>query len=220
MKIGDIKIEALKLMFSSYDWDYSAEQMEELEASEQFRDHLINMPGAINRCFAAIENKGVLPCKQHIVQYITKIIDGVSVIILKGGTETDYGIEIKMSEEVTDFLDVDRVSYRGKFGDYHPTFPFMREGDTILLEGIYPGDTYTVMYRPRISRGYSDSTELSELGVPDRIAAFIPYFIKGDLFREEDAAEASNARAWFEAAMDELVGQRASYGGVQTVFGM
>lgn len=205
MKIGDIKIEALKLMFSSYDWDYSAEQMEELEASEQFRDHLINMPGAINRCFAAIENKGVLPCKSHTYTGKEGDIDAVS---------------INMSTAVSDFLDVDRVSYRGKFGDYQPSFPFMREGDTLLLEGIYPGDTYTVMYRPRISRVYSDSTELSELGVPDRIAAFIPYFIKGDLFREEDAAEASNARAWFEAAMDELVGQRASYGGVQTVFGM
>ena len=205
MKIRDIKIEALKLMFSSYDWDYDIGQLDLLKSDVQFRDHLINMPGSINRCFAAIENKGVLPCKSYPYTGKEGDVDGVS---------------INMSAAVSDFLDVDRVSYRGKYGDYHPSFPFMREGDTLLLEGIYPGDTYTVMYRPRISREYSDSKELSELGVPDRIAAFIPYFIKGDLFREEDAAEASNARAWFEAAMDELVGQRASYGGVQTVFGM
>ena len=203
MKIGEIKIEALKLMFASYDWDYNTNQLGLLKESEQFKDYLINMPGSINRCFAVLENKGALPLGFHKVN---------------GSTDTADGVSVDMDTEK--FLDVERVSYQGKYGDRHPSFPYIRDGNVIYLEGIFQGDSYTIYYRPRISRAWTDDTELSALGVPDRIAALIPYFIKGDLFREEDAAEASNARAWFEGAMDELNKNTLNYGGVQTVYGM
>lgn len=199
MKIKEIKIEALKLMFASYDNDYEANA---IENNEQFKDYLINMPGSINRCFAVLENKGVLPLGVHKVN---------------GSSDTTDGVSVDMNEK---FLDVERVSYQGKYGDRHPSFPYIRDGNVIYLEGIFQGDSYTIYYRPCISRAWTDDTELSDLGIPDRIAALIPYFIKGDLFREEDAAEASNARAWFEGAMDELNKNTLNYGGVQTVYGM
>lgn len=202
MKIKEIKIEALKLMFASYDNDYEANA---IENNEQFKDYLINMPGSINRCFAVLENKGVLPLGFHKVN---------------GSSDTTDGVSVDMNTAVENFLDVERVSYQGKYGDRHPSFPYTRDGNVIYLEGIFQGDSYTIYYRPRISRVWTDDTELSVLGIPDRIAALIPYFIKGDLFREEDAAEASNARAWFEGAMDELTKHTLNYGGVQTVYGM
>ena len=37
--------------------------------------------------------------------------------------------------------------------------------------------------------------------MPEHIAAVIPYWIKGELFREDEPNEAAEARNWYETAM-------------------
>ena len=65
MKLGDIKIEAMKLMFVNYNIDFRIEQLEQLAQDENYGSYLVNMPGAINRCFSSLEEKGVLPVKTY-----------------------------------------------------------------------------------------------------------------------------------------------------------
>ncbi|MBR2474167.1 MAG: hypothetical protein IKB51_03965 [Clostridia bacterium] len=205
MKIGEIKVEALKLMFAAYDDDYNSSDLTDMKYGEAYRDYLINMPGSIKRAFGVLERRGVLPPK--------------SFVITGDGTTYD-GVTVDMSEKVEDFLDVDRVSFKSVYGEYYPTCPYSREGDKIMLSRLHKGDTYTVFYRPKISREYEDDTELSTIGIPDRIAELIPYFIKSELYCEEDPEEATRARSLFDQGINELIDFRSTYGAVQSVFGM
>ena len=205
MKIGEIKIEALKLMFASYDHDFSVEDLASMKGAEAYRDHLINMPGSIDRAFGVLERRGVLPPKSHVIT---------------GNADTYDGVTVNMKEAVDDFLDVDRVSFRSIYGEYIPFYPFSREGDTVMMDKLSVGDTYTVHYRPSIKRLRDSALDSDQAPVPDRIAELIPYFIKSELYREEDPEEASRAKSLFDQGVSELIDFRANYGAVQTVFGM
>ena len=57
MKLGDIKIQALKLMFVNYNDDISIDSLPTLSTDQNYGSYLVNMPGSINRCFASIEEK-------------------------------------------------------------------------------------------------------------------------------------------------------------------
>ena len=138
MKLGEIKIEALKLMFASYERDFTVSDLDSDAASDTYRDYLINMPGAINRAFAIIENKGVLPSKAaSITCEEFPLPDGC--------------------------LAVDRVVYRGR-GEYIPNFPYSVEGDTLMLhDPIREGERYTLYYKPRIKRVTSGTSNDADL---------------------------------------------------------
>ena len=56
----------------------------------------------------------------------------------------------------------------------------------------------------RDGRITNDTDNELELDIPNSIASQIPLFIKGDIYREDEPNEASEARNWFESAMNEL----------------
>ncbi len=200
MKLGEIKIEALKLMFASYEIDFTEAQLSEKAASETYRDYLINMPGAINRAFAIIENKGVLPVKRYEIKNTEEI---------KVGTSFDMSV-------VKDFFSVERVIFEGAHGEYVPQYPYLLEGTVIRFpDTLADGEKYTVLYRPKIKRVTNDAADVD---VPDYIAVYIPYFIKGELYREEEPGEASEAYNLFMKALDELMPESAGGGSVTTIF--
>ncbi|MBE6656264.1 MAG: hypothetical protein E7609_05300 [Ruminococcaceae bacterium] len=190
MKLGEIKLESLKLMFANVDIDLYLDRIEYYKQDETYRDYLVNMPGAINRCFASIEEKRVLPCKRHEIV---------------GGPMRSLVLRVDMDAPVDDFLDLHRVVYENDRGDYEADISFRREGNTIVLPAIGFGERYVVLYHPTIPRITAATAEDTELPIPDGIAAHIPYFIKGDLFRADEPNEASEARNWYEAAMEAIV---------------
>ena len=49
MRLGDIKAEALKLMFINYDKKIDAEDIPDLLADDNYASYLVNMDGAIQR---------------------------------------------------------------------------------------------------------------------------------------------------------------------------
>jgi hypothetical protein len=96
---------------------------------------------------------------------------------------------------------------------------YRREGNVLVLQYFDRDGTYRALYYPRIKRLNDLSGYLEEVEIPDEIACLIPYFIKGDLYRDDEPNEASEARNWFEQGLDELSLQRAEkYGSVLTVF--
>lgn len=189
MKLGEIKLEALKLMFANVETDLYLEHIELYKQDEAYRDYLANMPGAINRCFASIEEKRILPCKWYEV----------------GGEDTDARIlRLDMDALVNDFLDIHRIVYENDRGEYISDIEFRREGNRIVLSAIGCGEKYVVLYHPTIPRVTIATEEDRELPIPDSIAAHIPYYVKGDLFRVDEPNEAGEARNWYEAAMDAI----------------
>lgn len=192
MKLGEIKIEALKLMFALGNEDVSVSDLDRyMKTDEAYSDYLNNMPGAINRCFALIEERRVLP--------------------LKGFTLGDGG-RYDLDALIPDFFDIERIVYE-RGGEYDGNCGYLREGNTIIIKEYDAHGEYRLLYRPRLERITSLTNEEKVLDIPDGIACYIPYFIKGDLFRVDEPDEAAEARNWFEAAMLEISTQD---GGRQT----
>lgn len=195
MKLGEIKIEALKLMFINYNIDISIEELDRYLQDENYASYLVNMPGAINRCFANIEERGVLPSKA----FTLKVVDGLA--------SASY-IRFNLPTLIEDFFTVDRIIY--ECGDeYDGDHDYRMEGDTLVLE-LFDDEkeNFIVLYKPKIERVLATTENDTEIDIPDNIAVHIPYFIKGDLYRDDEPNEASEARNWYEAAMESILSAR------------
>ena len=118
MTIGEIKKEALKLMFTNQDNEIDTLDMEDLYADSNYGDFLNNMYGSINRAIVRLKSKGV----------------------------------------------------------------------------IYAGE--------RLRNDTSDDTELA---LDEELCMLIPYFLKGELYGEDNAQEAAIARNLFEDMVDDYL---------------
>ena len=208
MKLGDIKIETLKLMFTNAGDDIDIDTLEKYAQDENYKGYLVNMPGAINRCFASIEGKRVLPSKSRTLQRKEALASGGYV-------------RFDIASLIPNFFDIERVVRETSDGDYEGNCEYMTEGDTLVLKNYEEDDgvTYTVIYKPKIDRVTSSTDDNTEIDIPDDIAAYIPYFVKGDLYREDEPNEASEARNWYEQAMNEISSKKEwKVGRIKTVY--
>lgn len=208
MKLGDIKAEALQVMFVNAGRDIAADNLVDYVGDDTYGYYLVNMPGAINRAFAAVERKRVLPVRR-------------CELVAAAGEQTPRGIRFDMATLVNDYYDVERVTMESYTG-YEPVVDYFREGESIIFERFNLSAQYTLLYRPsirRVSAGTADDYEVRE--IPDRIACYLPYAIKAELFRNDNPDEAEAARAVFEQAMAEIAAEeRGSHqGSVRTVYG-
>ena len=197
MKLGDIKIEALKLMFVNYNSDISIESLEQLALDENYGSYLVNMPGAINRCFSSLEDKRVLPVKSYTLQPSEGLASGSFM-------------RYNLSDILSDYFDIERLVCVTGDGEYVGEHDYQKEGDTLVIPDYDEDNTYTLLYYPKIQRITSLTSDETELDIPDNIAAHIPYFIKGDLYRDDEPNEASEARNWYEAAMDAILSSQSN----------
>jgi len=175
MTIGEIKLDAMNLMFAR------SESLETLEQDENYRDYMINLTGAINRSFSSIEEKRVLPTKAKA---------------LTNGVVRGTWLRFEYNE-----FDIDRIVFESDT-EYRGSVSYMVEGDNLVVEN--KTGTYTLIYRPTIPRITSITLNSTELDIPDSIASAIPYYIKGDLYRDDEPDEASEARAYYEAQMSQI----------------
>ena len=189
MKLGEIKLEALRLMFTNVNEDLIIEQIDNYKDDESYGSYLANMPGSINRCFSLIEEKRVLPQKSHYLNHLD-------------GTVSGKYIRFMLDDVIDDFFDIVRVICESSNGEYIGDYEYYKEGNTLVLK-YDTGANYIVVYSPKIERISSETSENTEINIPDGIACEIPYFIKGDLFRDDEPDEAQEARNWFEGNLGE-----------------
>jgi hypothetical protein len=193
MKYGDIKIEALKLMFINMGDDITVDKLDTYAQDDTYSGYLVNMPGSVNRCFSVLESRGVLPPESK-------------TLTASDGVASGAFIRFNLPSLIENFYDIDRVVSETSDGEYCGDCDYQTEGDTLVLERYDDEDiTYTVLYRPTIPRVESLTDDDWVIPVPENIAALIPYFVKGDLYRDDEPNEASEARNWFEAGIEEIL---------------
>ena len=193
MKYGDIKIEALKLMFINMGDDITVDKLDTYAQDDTYSGYLVNMQGSVNRCFSVLESRGVLPPESK-------------TLTASDGVASGAFIRFNLPSLIENFYDIDRVVSETSDGEYCGDCDYQTEGDTLVLERYDDEDiTYTVLYRPTIPRVDSLTDDDWEIPVPENIAALIPYFVKGDLYRDDEPNEASEARNWFEAGIEEIL---------------
>jgi hypothetical protein len=207
MTYGELKIETLRIMFASNGQDIHPDDLQIYEGDENYRFYLINIPGSVNRCLSRIEERRVLP-------------DRARALRRKEGVVTGGFIRFDLSL-IPDFFDLERIVKDDALGNYDGAAPYEREGNTVVLPLFEEGDgiSYTVVYKPSIKRVRSFTENDEKIDLPEGIASIVPYYLKGDLFREDEPDEANEARLWFEQALDEIQPRRGNVvGGVRSVY--
>ena len=128
------------------------------------------------------------------------------------GLASDSYIRFDLATLIEDFCDIDRLVCERR-EEYEGNAEFRMEGNVLVLPLLDEHTTYTVLYYPSIPRVTSETDDNTELAIPDKIATHIPYFVKGDLFRDDEPDEANEARNWFEMAMEQVVQTKQSHSG-------
>lgn len=203
MKLGEIKLEALRLMFMGGALEIGWDQLVDMLDDDTYGYYLSRMPGAIDRALAVIERRRVVPTRSYAFE--------------AAGEEV---LRLDLRAEIPDFYDIERLICEDGCG-YDGAAPYRREGDVLVILSPEDGARYTLLYLPTLRRVGAGTDDALELSLPDQIACLIPYAIKGDLFRDDDPDEAEAARARFEMGLEEIrQGRRDGYAGsVRTVYG-
>ena len=203
MKLGELKIETLMLIFPSISIDVDTENDEELintlnnlKSDSNFCDYLSAMTGAINRCFTNLEGKGVLPLFAAAFSH--------EAFEERGGM---------LCLDISDKKNgkVDKVSFRNTYAN-SDSINFSFEGDNILLIEDFGEGVYTVTFERSIPRIKNTTGADYLVDLPDSITVLMPYFIKSEIMRTDDNEEASVARSLYEAGISEIVNSSNRYG--------
>lgn len=200
MKLGEIKLETLMMIcpgeLFEYDTDTLKDKLFDLRQNPNFSDFLASMPSAINRCFASLEQKGIIPTKQvELTKEKASLVGGRQRYLL--------------NEIITDFGSVDRVAHYSS-NKYTEACDYSFESaDVLLLEDV--SGTYVVIYTPKIERVHLITSEEKEIALPHDICSIIPYFVKSEILRSEAPDEASIARNIYEQMAGELITHKDSY---------
>ena len=188
MKVGDIKIEALRLMFAELDPLVSASNLTAYENSDTIGEYLAGMTGSINRALDDIESRRILPERSVCLADITSV---------QGRPGKRYDLSA-----IDDFYDVSRIILESDEG-YDGCAPYRMEGKKLVL--LFPHDSadVTLLYYPKIPpiATYDNNKELE---LPNEIAGVIPYFIKGELYRLDEIGDAAEALSWYEQRIAAL----------------
>lgn len=187
MKLGEIKIEALKQMFSNYGFDINIENLTSLLQDENYANYLVAMNGSIARAIDRIENAMVVK---------RKVFDISSSFL----NEINRSYQRFDLSRIHDYFMIDRVICTFDNGFINENAEFTLAGDLITLP-ILKGVTFSIVYFPKVKNIDADTSDRDELELEDKFARIIPYFIKGELYQEEEPALAADATNRFEALL-------------------
>ena len=204
MTLGDVKAQALQMM--GFDEYVDGDNVDDFAEDDNFGPLLRQMWSAVNRCFADLETKRVLPLKRASLPAPTG----------KGTWRRfDYS-------GIDDLFEVVRLVVKTNYGvdDDHPFL--LEEGGTLRVNDYEDTANYVVLYRPKLGRLTADTDNSTEIDLPEALAAAVPYFVKSEVHRFDEPDEAGEARNFYEAAVEQYASRAeiSRQGAVQTVYGM
>ena len=192
MKIGEIKAQALRLMypdapirFDSEDGASVERAIYELKCNPSFEGLLEGTVGSINRALAIIEAKELSPAMCNDVS--SSICDRLG----------DGRLLIRTSD---DFLSAEALLFHKNGKTAVCSFQLLDGG--VATE--YKRGIFTLIYKTKLPRISSVTSDGFELILPRGVCELIPYFIKSELFSGENQSEARHCRELFEIGLERI----------------
>lgn len=190
MKLGEIKLEALKIMNINNDAILHLDNMDAILGEKRYAKYLNNMLTSINRAIDIINHKNVLSEKKMALDTML----------------TTYGVANNRFDlaNISDILAISRIVYE-EGNVYISKVPYEKEGNVLVVDSRYNPQNLSIIYYPKIaSVGEEISDDDEILGLPDKLARLIPYYIKFDLYQEDEPDLAVEARNTFEEGLKLL----------------
>lgn len=174
-------------MFAATGQDIVAANIDDYYDDTNFNDYLYQMNESINRCFDRLLNDEIAP--QEIVE-----VEDYTTVDADGFTTMDL-------TQITDLYKLDRVIY--SYGSlYEGNCEYILEGDTLILADR-EGD-YKLVYTKTMPYITDSTLDSATIDLPNEILRLIPYFIKGELYEEEDVNLAAVAMNVFEQRLLQI----------------
>lgn len=191
MKLGEIKLEALRIMNINNDSDLLVERMSSILGEKRYAKYLNNMFNSINKAIDYINHRKVLP--QNCVEL-------TSLPIEEGNVFNKFDIS-----SIADFLSVDRVVYEDNFVNYSESIPYTRVGNKIRILKKFLPEFLTLIYDTKVANITENLRDEDEVpGLKDEFARLIPYYIKFELYQEDEPDLAINAKNTFDQGIESL----------------
>lgn len=191
MKLGEIKLETLRIMNINHDSVLTLDKIGTYNSEAKYARFLNNMTNSINRAIDIINHKKILP---------EKSIEMSKMNVVEGAINNRYDLST-----LDDFVAVARIIYEDNNTKYLEKVTFEREGNKLVVSNKYLPEALILLYHPKVSSitdSHSDNDEI--VGLPDELARIIPYFVKFDLYQEDEPNIAVAAKSVFEQSIDNL----------------
>lgn len=180
MTLGELKTACIKLMFDN---DVAVVDPDTISEDADYTARTVNIVESINRAISEIAKAEQLP-KKTVTLTTT---DGTI-----GTYYTRYDLDtIVISGFTNDVMKVKKVTYEYE-ADYDTNVSIRTEGNNILVLPLLEQGVYIVTYCPtyatRFTYDTADTTVITDIA--DDLLDIIPYFVKGDLYEEENPQQA------------------------------
>lgn len=187
MLVGEVKLEALRLMFINMEKSLEVEDLINLYDDKNYAIYLQNMTGAINRAIDRINACKVLPTKS------------VSI-----GATKDGELNCIDLSNISDLYEVIAL-YSGE--DKQPKLCEFTYLDSHTIVTTEECKNFKLSYYKKCAHISSGINDNAVIDLPDEVASIVPYYIKSDLYQDDNAVLANDARNKFEQALEELKGE-------------
>ena len=193
MQVGTIRREALRLMFASAGDALETATYGELYQNPQYAFYLAGMEMSVNRALVRMQSSGALPTGRLVLTGAT--VTG-SVATYNLGSIADF-------DRVVGVMAADSSTYAAH--------AYRWEGGTTLVVPLYsPDETYVLLYRRKLTLLAPMCADDTSVDVPDALACLIPYYVKSELYEEEDAIAAERARRYFDEGLKRYLADVAT----------
>ncbi len=198
MKLGEIKAEAINLMglLTGQSVDYT--NIDTLLNDDTFASYLHAMNGSLNRALVRLYEAGLLGEASKIIE------------------SNDIGIDGYDVSQIEDYGKLERVYITdGNFRK--PILANVVSGKIWLKPLSGKKYKYLIVYRKKAPFVKADAKSDDELNIPYEIGLKIPYFIKGELYADENASAAASAMSIFEQYLTTALNDGGVQACVETV---
>lgn len=199
---GELIVACLKQMFVN---DGQLLDTETISQNTEYSSYTVNIIESINRAINEIAKADRLPKKSFD---LTKY-DGN-----KGTYLTRYDLTLYAS----DLYKIKKVVYETEDMQI-PNVSIRFDSENILVLPTITDGKYIITYSPSYSNRltYLD-IDTKEIGIPEDLIDIIPYFVKGELFQEEDTDKALLSMNQFFAFLGNQPTKTETQSKIKTVF--
>ena len=190
MKLGEIKLEALRIMNINNDSVLLLERIDSMINEKKYAKYLHNITKSINKAIDYINHRKV--SSQHSINMS-------DLSITYGAKNNRFDVST-----IPNFMSVARIVYEDS-NNYLEKVPYDKIGNLIALSKIYQPENLTLIFDvkiPSVTDAIGDDDEVP--GLSDELARLIPYYIKFDLYQEDEPDLAMNSKATFEQGVEAL----------------
>ena len=167
---------------------------QEISAKEEYADRVLPIVESINRAFHRLEQLRKLPSKSYVVNY----------------DNNRLGNTINLTDDETNNFYINKISYiknvlkKDQYGNVETNTSYFIDGDILILPQLNRGESYTIIYQQIYEDINIGTLDTSVIDYPEYVLQCIPYFVKADVYQEDNASIAVLERNTFEAYASQI----------------